>query len=262
MKILNLKFKNKKPKTPSLRHTKLINKSVLIKKKSFKNLIIGKKKNSGRNNLGRITSFTKGGGNKKLYRFIGFMWSGFYGILKSVEYDPNRSGLIGCVFNLFNYNYMYILLPNDIVVGHIVESHLNKSSLYSGHQYDLKNVPIGTIVYNLNNKYCKSAGTCGIILQHKNFFTLIKLPSTTIVTMNSSLKICIGSVSNSQWKYQNLGKAGRKRNLGYRPKVRGIAMNPVDHPHGGRTNGGRPPVSPWGKSSKGGKTSNKKLKKV
>jgi large subunit ribosomal protein L2 len=228
---------------------------MLSKIKPNKQLVSRLKKFGGRNNLGRQTNFNKGGGFKKLYRRLDKIDIGFKGILCTIEYDPCRSGLIGCVFNWVSYGFMYVLLPTNVTIGHIIGFSELNSKLYIGYQYQLKHVPIGYLVFNIDFKFCKSAGVYGIILQHTNNYSLILLPSGKKLKINSKKKVFLGSVSNSNWRFRVLGKAGRTRNLGLRPKVRGIAMNPVDHPHGGRSNGGRHPVTPWGKPTKGCKKS-------
>ncbi len=256
-----------KPVTPSLRGTTLVSKKHLSKVNPHKKLTKALNSTGGRNNQGRITSRRMGGGAKRKYRLIDFKRNKI-GISAEVirnEYDPNRSAFI----SLLKYNdgeYSYILSPKNLNEGEDIISGDNVE-IKTGNCLPIKNIPLGTNIHNIELKpgaggqLVRSAGTSAQIVSKEDPFVQIKLVSGEIRHINKNSKATIGEVSNSDQKNIKLGKAGRKRHLGYRPKVRGVVMNPVDHPHGGgegRTSGGRNPVTPWGVSTKGKKTRNNK----
>ncbi len=259
--------KNIKPTTPGQRGTVLLERSKLWKGSPFKKLISGKTKTGGRNNQGKITSRHIGGGAKQLYRRIDFKRNkiGIKAEVVRIEYDPNRSSFI----SLLKYDdgeYRYIICPQNLNIGETVVSD-NSAEIKEGNSLPLKNIPVGSNIHNIEMKpgaggqLSRSAGTFAQIISKDLVFVQLKLSSGEIRLINKNCLATIGVVSNQDNKNLKLGKAGRKRYLGKRPKVRGVVMNPVDHPHGGgegRTSGGRDPVTPWGKSTKGLKTRNNK----
>ena len=257
-----------KPTTPGQRGTVLVSKTHLWKGDPYKSLVKPQHSTGGRNNQGRITSRRMGGGVKRKYRLIDFK-RGKFDINAEIirnEYDPNRSAFI----SLIKYDdgeYNYILSPQKVKVGDKVISGQNVE-IKDGNCLPLKNIPVGTNVHNIELKpgaggqLARSAGTSVQIISKEDLYVQLRLVSGEIRLVNKNCLATIGVVSNSDNKNIKLGKAGRKRYLGFRPKVRGVVMNPVDHPHGGgegRTSGGRHPVTPWGKPTKGKKTrTNKK----
>tara|TARA_Y100000590_G_scaffold440010_1_gene564834 strand:- start:882 stop:1706 length:825 start_codon:yes stop_codon:yes gene_type:complete len=256
-----------KPTTPGQRGTVLVDKSKLWKGSSYKSLTKKSKSTGGRNNQGRITSRRMGGGAKSKYRIIDFKRDKFDISAEVVrtEYDPNRSAFI----NLVKYEdgeYRYILAPQKLSIGSKVISSKN-ADIKDGNSLPLHNIPLGTNIHNIELKpgaggqLARSAGSSAQIVSKEDVFVQLKLNSGEIRLVNKKCLATIGVLSNPDNKNTKLGKAGRKRYLGFRPKVRGVVMNPVDHPHGGgegRTSGGRHPVTPWGKSTKGKKTRNNK----
>ena len=257
-----------KPTTPGQRGTVLVSKSHLWKGDPHKSLVTKQHSTGGRNNQGRITSRRMGGGVKRKYRLIDFKRNKFDISAEVIrnEYDPNRSAFI----SLLKYEdgvFSYILSPQKIKVGDKVISGENVE-IKEGNSLPLKNIPVGTSVHNIELKpgaggqLARSAGTSVQIISKEDLYVQLKLVSGEIRLVNKNCLATIGIVSNADNKNTKLGKAGRKRYLGFRPKVRGVVMNPVDHPHGGgegRTSGGRHPVTPWGKATKGKKTrTNKK----
>ena len=257
-----------KPTTPGQRGTVLVSKTHLWKGDPYKSLVKPQHSTGGRNNQGRITSRRMGGGVKRKYRLIDFK-RGKFDINAEIirnEYDPNRSAFI----SLIKYDdgeYNYILSPQKVKVGDKIISGQNVE-IKDGNCLPLKNIPVGTNVHNIELKpgaggqLARSAGTSVQIISKEDLHVQLRLVSGEIRLVNKNCLATIGVVSNSDNKNTKLGKAGRKRYLGFRPKVRGVVMNPVDHPHGGgegRTSGGRHPVTPWGKPTKGKKTrTNKK----
>ena len=262
---MTLKFL--KPTTPGQRGTVLVDKSKLWKGSPLKSLTIKSNSTGGRNNQGKITSRRKGGGVKQKYRIIDFKRNKFdvFGEVVRNEYDPNRSAFV----SLIKYDdgeFRYVISPQKVSVGDKIISS-NKAEIKEGNCLPIKNVPMGTNIHNIELKpgaggqLARSAGASAQIVSKEDVFVQIKLNSGEIRLINKNCLATIGVVSNSDNKNVKLGKAGRKRHLGCRPKVRGVVMNPVDHPHGGgegRTSGGRHPVTPWGKSTKGKKTRNNK----
>jgi large subunit ribosomal protein L2 len=267
------------PITPSQRHTILLKKKNFQKIKSIndtehklkleiKKLIKGFKRSNGRNNTGKITVRSKGGGHKRLYRKISFNRSkGLSGYVKKILYDPNRSANIAFLENNSTKNSL-ILAPQNLQLNQWIESSEN-ASLTIGNSLPLRNIPIGTIINNISlqpngdGKLNRSAGTSAQLLQKiDNKYAKIRLNSGELKLILLSCYATLGVVSNINFKKIKLGKAGRSRWLNRRPTVRGVAKNPVDHPHGGgegKTSGGRPSVSPQGRITKGKPTS--KIKK-
>ena len=263
---MTLKFL--KPTTPGQRGTVLVSKTHLWKGDPYKPLVTSQHSTGGRNNQGRITSRRMGGGVKRKYRIIDFKRNKFDISAEVIrnEYDPNRSAFI----SLIKYDdgeFNYILTPQKVNVGDKVMSGQNVD-LKEGNCLPLKNIPVGTNLHNIELKpgaggqLARSAGTSVQLVSKEDLYVQLRLVSGEIRLINKNCLATIGIVSNSDNTNTKLGKAGRKRYLGFRPKVRGVVMNPVDHPHGGgegRTSGGRHPVTPWGKPTKGKKTrTNKK----
>jgi len=233
-------MKKYKPKTPGRRGMTSINyRDVLTKSKPHKKLTKGRKRDVGRNSQGRITTRHKGGGNKRLYRQIDFKYDkiGIPATIESVEYDPNRSSFISLVC-YEDGERRYVVTPRDIKVGDkfVVDE---KAPIKIGNRLPLSKIPVGTFVYNIEfqphggAKLIRSAGSYAQVRAHDEGKTTLKLPSTETRKVPDTCWACIGEVSNSEHKLVNIGKAGRSRWLGKRPTVRGSAMNPVDHPHGG-----------------------------
>ena len=253
--------------TKSTRGTVLVDRKNLWKGKSLKSLTIGKHSTGGRNNLGRITSRSKGAGHKQKYREIDFYRKkdNLKAKIERIEYDPNRSAHVA----LIKYEdglMSYILAPNKIKIGDEVVSGKNKE-IEIGNCMPLSDIPTGTDIHNIElypnggGKLARSAGSSAQISGKDENYCIIKLGSGEIRKIINTARATIGSVSNTDHQNIKIGKAGRNRWRGRRPSVRGVAMNPVDHPHGGgegKTSGGRNPVSPWGQSAKGLKTRNNK----
>lgn len=262
-------IKTFKPFTPSNRHTILLNNDKTNNKNliKIKKLIYGYSKNFGKNNQGKITSKHKSSGHKKKYRNISFYRNNVVGVIQQIEYDPNRSAKIALIHNQITNQFNYILSSKDMNINDRIESG-NNVIIKDGNSLPLKNIPIGSLIYNIslkkNNKgkLVRSAGTFAQLLQ-KNCkkYAKIKLPSGQQKYILLDCFASLGIVSNQNHKNIKKGKAGRSRWLGKRPKVRGVAKNPVDHPHGGgegKTSGGRPSVSFTGKITKGKPTVIKK----
>jgi len=249
--------------TKSTRGTVLINRQALWKGKSLKLLTIGKKSTGGRNNHGRITSRSKGAGHKNKYRMIDFYRKkdDVKAKVERIEYDPNRSAHV-VLIKYEDGEMNYILAPNKIKIGDEIVSGRNKE-IKIGNCMQLSDIPAGTEIHNIElspkggGKLVRSAGASAQISGIDENYCIIKLGSGEIRKVINTARATIGSVSNSDHQNIKIGKAGRNRWKGKRPSVRGVAMNPVDHPHGGgegKTSGGRSPVSPWGQSAKGLKT--------
>ncbi len=260
-----------KPTTPSYRKTVKVDKTILFSGRPEKTLVESKQPHSGRNNTGKITIRHRSGGAKNKYRIINFKRNTFdkIGTIERLEYDPNRTAFIALVIYEDSIKE-YIIAPNDLKVGDIVISS-EKADIKIGNAMKLKNIPAGTSIHNIEikpgagAKLCRSAGTFAQVLGVNESYIMIKLTSRETRLINKECMATIGVVSNSDNKNKKIGKAGIKRHLGIKPTVRGVAMNPVDHPHGGgegRTSGGRHPTSPWGLKTKGKKTrSNKRTNK-
>ncbi|MDR2104211.1 MAG: 50S ribosomal protein L2 [Deferribacteraceae bacterium] len=234
--------------------------------KPEKSLSKSKKRKSGRNSAGRITVRHMGGGHKRRYRIIDFKRNkeGIDGKIASIEYDPNRSANIALV-NYIDGEKRYILAPNGLKVGDVITSG-GEADIKTGNSRRLFELPVGTLIHNIEmrpgkgGQLVRSAGTFAQLLSKEGAYCHVRLPSGEVRLIKSECRASIGQVGNLDHENISLGKAGRKRWLGVRPTVRGVAMNPVDHPHGGgegRTSGGRHPVTPWGKPTKGYKTRKK-----
>ncbi len=252
-----------KPVTASLRGTVLIDRAELWKGKPVKALTEGKHSTGGRNNHGRTTSRFRGGGHKRAYRVVDFKRQKFdvVGKVERLEYDPNRSAFLALI-KYADGELAYILAPQRLAVGDQVLSG-TKVDIKPGNAMPLAAIPVGTIVHNIEmkpgagGKIARSAGTFAQLVGKDQGYAQVKLMSGELRLVRGECMASIGAVSNPDHQNEQLGKAGRKRWLGRRPHNRGVAMNPVDHPLGGgegRTSGGRHPVTPWGKPTKGYKT--------
>jgi len=260
-------LKQYRPITPSLRQLVIVDRSELWKGKPVKALTQGLTKSGGRNNTGRVTARRMGGGHKRVYRLVDFKRRKFDvpATVERLEYDPNRTGFIALI-KYQDGTLSYILAPQRLKVGDTVLAG-EKVDVKPGNAMPLKNVPVGTIVHNVELKpgkggqLARSAGTYLQLVGRDSGYAQLKLPSGEVRLVRGECMATIGAVSNPDQMNINLGKAGRNRWLGVRPSVRGVAMNPIDHPHGGgegRTSGGRHPVTPWGKPTKGKKTRHNK----
>jgi large subunit ribosomal protein L2 len=256
-------LKQFKPTTPGRRGLVLVDRSGLWKGKPLKALTIGLHGKGGRNNLGRVTARRRGGGHKQSYRLVDFKRAKFdvSATVERLEYDPNRTAFIALV-RYEDGEMSYILAPQRLAVGDIVISG-ESVDIRPGNTAPLKNIPVGTIVHNVEMKAGKGgqiarAGGGYVQLVGKDQgYAQLRLASGELRMVRAECLATIGAVSNPDQANIKLGKAGRKRWLGKRPSVRGVAMNPIDHPHGGgegRTSGGRHPVTPWGKPTKGKRT--------
>jgi large subunit ribosomal protein L2 len=260
-------LKTLKPVTNGTRGTVLIDRSELWKGRPVKGLTEGKQAHGGRNNYGRITTRHKGGGHKKRYRIVDFKRgkADVSATVERIEYDPNRSAFIA----LLKYDdgeLTYILAPQRLRAGDKVVSG-QKVDIKPGNAMPLRSMPVGTICHNVEMKIGKggqlarAAGTYVQLVGRDGGNALLRLSSGEMRVVRGECMATVGAVSNPDRMNQSIGKAGRKRWMGIRPTVRGVAMNPVDHPHGGgegRTSGGRHPVTPWGKGTKGTRTRNNK----
>ena len=257
--------------TKSTRGTVLVDKKDLWKGKPLKSLTFGKSSSGGRNNLGRITSRRRGAGHKNKYRMVDFYRKkdDMKAKVERIEYDPNRSAYVALI-KYEDGTMNYILAPSKIKSGDEITSGKNKE-IKNGNCMPLSDIPPGTNIHNIElspnsgGKLARSAGSSAQISGIDENYCIIKLGSGEVRKVINTARATIGSVSNSDHQNIKIGKAGRNRWKGKRPSVRGVAMNPVDHPHGGgegKTSGGRDPVSPWGQSAKGLKTrSNKRTNK-
>ncbi|MBA4782387.1 MAG: 50S ribosomal protein L2 [Rhizobiales bacterium] len=256
-------LKSFKPNTPGQRQLVLVDRSSLYKGKPVKALTEGLTKSGGRNNAGRVTARRRGGGHKRAYRLIDFKRNKFdmAAVVERLEYDPNRTAFIALI-KYEDGELSYILAPQRLAVGDSVISS-KSADIKPGNTMPLQAMPVGSIVHNVELKpgkggqLARSAGTYVQYVGRDQGYAIIRLNSGETRLVHGSCLATIGAVSNPDNSNTNLGKAGRNRWLGKRPSVRGVAMNPVDHPHGGgegRTSGGRHPVTPWGKPTKGKRT--------
>tara|TARA_B100001559_G_C16346286_1_gene550452 strand:- start:2 stop:832 length:831 start_codon:yes stop_codon:yes gene_type:complete len=265
-------LKSHNPTTPSRRSLIIVDRSALWAGPPVKSLTEGKTKNGGRNNYGRITARRIGGGHKKRYRIIDFKRAKFNvpAVVERLEYDPNRTAFIALI-KYDDGELSYIIAPQRISVGDKVVSGQN-APIKPGNALPLSSIPVGTIIHNIEMKagkgaqIARSAGTYAQLVGKDSGYALLRLSSGEQRMVRAECMATVGAVSNPDQQNIKLGSAGRKRWLGKRPSVRGVAMNPIDHPHGGgegRTSGGRHPVSPWGKPTKGKKTrKNKSTQKM
>ena len=260
-------LKTFKPVTPSLRQLVIVDRSGLYKGKPVKTLTEGKSEAGGRNNTGRVTVRFRGGGHKQAYRLVDFKRAkrDVSATVERIEYDPNRTAFIALI-KYEDGELSYILAPQRLAVGDKVIAAKNVD-VKPGNTAPLGNLPVGTIVHNVELKIGKggqiarSAGSYAQIVGRDQGYVILRLNSGEQRLVHGECCGTVGSVSNPDHMNTNLGKAGRKRWLGRRPHNRGVTMNPVDHPHGGgegRTSGGRHPVTPWGKPTKGARTRHNK----
>ena len=257
-------LKSFKPVTPSTRQLVIVDRSELWKGAPVKALTEGKRKTGGRNNNGRITAWRKSGGHKRRYRVIDFKRKKFDmpATVERLEYDPNRTAFIALV-KYQDGELSYILAPQRLKAGDVVVSG-ERVDVKPGNAMPLKSIPVGTIVHNVELKpgkggqMARAAGAFVQLVGRDQGNALLRMSSGEVRMVQAECMATIGAVSNPDNQNTALGKAGRARWLGIRPSTRGIAMNPVDHPHGGRTNGGMHWVTPWGISTKGKKTRHNK----
>ena len=254
------------PTTPGRRGMSVSDFAEITKTGPEKTLTKGKKSSGGRNNNGRVTTRFRGGGAKRRLRDIDFKRNkdGIPATVKSIEYDPNRSANIALVA-YEDGEKRYILAPAGVTVGTRIMSGDN-AEIKPGNTLKLKDIPIGLELHNIEllpgsgGKLVRSAGQVAVLRAREGRYAQVKLPSGEVRMINAECRATIGQVGNMDYNQVKLGKAGRKRHLGRRPHVRGVAMNPVDHPMGGgegRTSGGGHPQSPWGQLAKGKKTRSK-----
>ena len=263
-------IKHYKPTTPGRRGMTVMDYSGLSKVAPEKSLLGVIKKNAGRNSYGRITVRHHGGGNRVKYRIIDFKRNKFDipATVMTLEYDPNRSAFIALV-QYEDGEKRYIIAPQDLKVGDKIISGAG-ADIKPGNALKLSDIPVGTVIHNIElypgkgAQLARSAGNMAQLMAKENGMALLRLPSGELRNVPAACMATIGSVSNPEHENVNIGKAGRKRHMGWRPTVRGSVMNPCDHPHGGgegRSPIGRPgPVTPWGKPALGYKTRNKKAR--
>lgn len=258
-------LKQFKPTTPGRRGLVLVDRSALWKGKPEKALTEGLRKAGGRNNTGRITARRRGGGHKQRYRIIDFR-RGKHDMPATVdrlEYDPNRSAFIALI-RYEDGELSYILAPQRLAVGDVVVAG-RSVDIKPGNAMPMQSMPVGTIIHNVEMKkgkggqIARAAGTYAQLIGKDQGLAQLRLSSGELRVVRAECMATVGAVSNPDHQNIKIGKAGRNRWLGRRPAVRGVAMNPVDHPHGGgegKTSGGRHPVTPWGKPTKGKRTRN------
>jgi large subunit ribosomal protein L2 len=260
-------LKTYNPSTPSQRHLVIVDRSMLYKGAPVKALTEGKHSTGGRNNNGHITSRFRGGGHKQAYRKVDFRRTKFDmpATVERIEYDPNRTAFIALV-KYTDGELAYILAPQRLAPGDSVIA-AESADVKPGNAMPIANVPVGTIVHNVELKIGKggqiarSAGSYAQIVGRDGDYVILRLNSGEQRLVHGRCMATVGAVSNLDHMNEVLGKAGRVRHKGRRPHVRGVAMNPVDHPHGGgegKTSGGRHPVTPWGQPTKGHKTRSNK----
>ncbi len=260
-------IKKLKPTSSARRYQTYLTNEELTKERPLKSLTVSKQRGSGRNNIGHITVRHRGGGHKKLYRIVDFKRDKF-GIpakVVSIEYDPNRSSRIA-LLSYTDGEKRYILSPVGLQVGQSIMSG-PEADIIAGNALPLRNIPLGTEVHNVElrpgkgGQMVRSAGARAQLISKEGEWAQLRLPSGEIRKVKVECMATVGQIGNIEHENVSLGKAGRSRWLGVRPTVRGVAMNPVDHPHGGgegKTSGGRNPVTPWGQPTRGYKTRNNK----
>ncbi|MEE4360682.1 MAG: 50S ribosomal protein L2 [Pseudomonadales bacterium] len=261
-----------KPTSPGRRFVVKVVTPELHKGSPHKPLLEKQSSSGGRNNAGRVSTRHRGGGHKQHYRIIDFRRDkdGIAGVVERLEYDPNRSAHIALV-KYSDGERRYILAPRGVAAGSPIASGID-APIKPGNAMPIRNIPVGTVVHNVELKpgkggqIARSAGASAQLVAREGTYATLRLRSGEMRRVLSECRATIGEVGNSEHSLRSLGKAGAKRWRGVRPTVRGVAMNPVDHPHGGgegRTSGGRHPVSPWGTPTKGYKTrSNKRTDKM
>jgi large subunit ribosomal protein L2 len=266
-------IKQYKPTTPAQRGMTTQDFDSITTKKPLRSLLVAKKRGSGRNNQGRITTRHKGGGQKRFYRIMNFkLAAGTKATVEHIEYDPNRSARIARIKDQDN-KYHYILATQTMRVGQIISSG-EESTIDEGNRLSLKDMPIGSTIHAIELKInggaqlVRSAGNSAQLMGRDNGYAQVRLPSGEVRLINESCTASIGAIGNEQHQNVKIGKAGRNRNKGIRPSVRGVVMNAVDHPHGGGDGGrhgigggkdhGAAPKTPWGQKTLGYKTRRRK----
>ena len=256
-----------KPMTPGTRHKVIGTFDDITSSTPEKSLLTPLKSTGGRNNSGKMTVRYIGGGHKKMYRIVDFKRNkdNMSGTVKTIEYDPNRTARIA-LLHYADGEKRYILAPLGVKQGDVIVSG-EKADIKPGNALPMARIPVGTVLHNIElnpgrgGQFCRAAGTYAQLVAKEGKYALLRMPSGEVRKVLATCLATIGQVGNIQHENISLGKAGRNRWLGRRPKVRGVAMNPVDHPLGGgegRSSGGRHPVSPWGMPTKGYKTRDKK----
>jgi large subunit ribosomal protein L2 len=259
-----MSIKSYRPRTAGTRHRTGLTYQELTTRQPHKPLLTFFSKSGGRNNKGHLSTRHRGGGHKKMYRTIDFRRDklDIPGIVETIEYDPNRSSFISLI-KYRDGERRYILAPQDLRVGQTIVSSDNVVDILPGNATLLRNIPLGTVIHNLElqrdkgGQIVRTAGAGAQILAKEGDFAQVRLPSSEIRKIHMHCRATIGQVGNLDHQNIDIGKAGRTRWMGWRPHVRGTAMNPIDHPHGGgegRAKGGRHPVSPEGIPTKGYKT--------
>ncbi len=258
-------IRKRKPTSPGRRFQTQSDFSEITKTAPERSLVKGESKSGGRNNHGRKTSRHRGGGHKQKYRQIDFRRNkdGVPATVHSIEYDPNRTCRIA-LLHFHDGEKRYILAPDGVQVGDVLQNGQG-SEIRPGNALELRYIPVGTVVHNIEirpgggGKMARSAGTSVQLVAKEGDYATLRLPSTEMRRVPIDCRATVGTIGNSDHELIKIGKAGRNRWKGKRPQTRGVAMNPVDHPHGGgegKTSGGRHPVSPWGKAE--GRTRNRK----
>lgn len=261
-------LKQYNPTSPGQRGLVSVDRSDLYKGKPAKKLTEGLSKTGGRNNSGHITARHKGGGHKRRYRLVDFKRNkkDIEAVVERIEYDPNRTAFIALI-TYTDGEQSYIIAPQRLAAGDKVVSSAS-ADIKPGNAMPLSAIPVGTIIHNVELKpgkgaqLARSAGTYAQLIGRDQSYSILRLTSSEVRMVRSECMATVGAVSNANQQNIKLGKAGRSRWLGRRPHVRGVAMNPVDHPHGGgegKSSGGRHPVTPWGKPTKGKRTRNNKM---
>jgi large subunit ribosomal protein L2 len=265
-------IKTFKPTTPGQRGKTGYSFDEITETRPYKKLVVAMKQSGGRNNKGRITIRFRGGGHKRKYRIIDFKRNKFDipGVIESIEYDPNRTTRIALV-KYADGEKRYMLAPMGIKIGDSVLSASGEAEIMPGNSLLLNKIPVGTDIHNIElrqgrgGQIARTAGSHAVLMAKEGKCALIKMPSGELRNVGLNCRATIGQLSNIEHGNIKIGKAGRSRWLGRRPHVRGTAMNPIDHPHGGgegKSKGGRIPVTPWGKPTKGYKTrKNKRTQK-
>ena len=257
-------IKSYNPVSPGLRSRTGYTFEELTVQEPYKKLLRSLKKNAGRNNMGRITIRHRGGGHKRQYRLIDFKRNKLEisGVIETIEYDPNRTPRIALI-KYADGDRRYILAPTDVKVGDTVVSTDGEAEIVPGNAMLIRNIPVGTNIHNIEfrigagGQIARTAGGYATLMAKEGSYALLKMPSGELRKVHVNCRATIGQLGNIEHSNITVGKAGRTRWKGIRPTVRGTVMNPIDHPHGGgegKTKGGRIPVTPWGKPTKGYKT--------
>jgi large subunit ribosomal protein L2 len=265
-------IKSYRPRTAGLRHRTGLTYEELTKQEPYKPLLEPLPRTGGRDSRGHLSARHRGGGNKRMYRLIDFRRDklDIPGTVETLEYDPNRSSFIALV-SYRDGEKRYILAPQNLKVGQVIISSDQVIDIVPGNATLLRNIPLGTVIHNIEmhknagGQICRTAGAGAQILAKEGLFAQIRMPSSEIRKIHMDCRATVGQVGNLDHQNVSIGKAGRSRWRGWRPHVRGTAMNPIDHPHGGgegKAKGGRHPVSPEGIPTKGYKTRRNKRTRV